>query len=91
MTARRLGVIDKDELAEIVGATVRRELEAAGLVIHDADHRADAREDFAFLRKYRLRFDRMANIIGKTILGAIITGMLALVFAGAKVFGLRID
>jgi hypothetical protein len=88
---RRSIMIDKDELAEIVGAAVRREMEAAGLVLHDADHRADAREDFAFLRKQRHRMERAANLVGKTVIGFIMTGVLAIMMAGAKVFGLRLD
>ncbi len=68
---------------------VRTELENAGLLVNEADHREAAREDFRFVRKLRLRFDKTGNAIGNAVLLAFGTVVVALLALMGKAIGLR--
>lgn len=59
------------QLAQIKTA-FREELADAGLRLDDAEHQDEAREDFRFLRRFRLRWDGAATKIGNAVLAAVI-------------------
>lgn len=90
----RMITVSEERLAEIVRATVREgvraELFDAGLMLHEPEHKLDARDDFNFLRIMRKRFDTVSGWVGKAIVGALLTGLLALIVAGLKAFGVKI-
>ncbi|KQU96423.1 hypothetical protein [Devosia sp. Root105] len=50
----------------------REELADAGLRLDDASHQDEAREDFRFLRRFRLRWDGAAAKIGNAVLAALL-------------------
>jgi hypothetical protein len=82
--------ITEDRLTEIVRQAVRAEFFAAGLRIDEPEHQVDARKDFDFVRVMRERFDTVSGWVGKAIVGALLTGLLALIVAGLKAFGIKI-
>ncbi len=61
----------EEQLAQIRKA-MREELADAGLRLDNADHQDEAREDFRFLRRFRLGWDGSAKKIGNAILLALI-------------------
>lgn len=70
------------QITTAVRTAVREELADAGLRLDDAEHQDEAREDFRFLRRLRNNFDGAAQQIGRAVLGAIITIILAIIAAG---------
>jgi hypothetical protein len=86
----RLREIIRDAVREPIKEAVRAELFEAGLMVHEPEHKLDARDDFHFLRAMRKRFDIVSGWVGKAIVGALLTGVLALFVAGLKAFGLKI-
>src|SRR5690606_14507224 len=82
MTGRRLPIMTSDELAAIVRKAVRDELNDAGLRLDDANHQFEAREDFRFLRKLRQSFHGASSKIGATVLVALVSGVLWLIWIG---------
>lgn len=70
------------QITTAVRAAVREELADAGLRIDDSEDQDNAREDFRFLRRLRNNFDGAAQQIGRAILGAVITIVLAIIAAG---------
>jgi hypothetical protein len=86
--------VSEERLAEIiretVGDAVRAELFEAGLMVHKPEDKLDARNDFTFLRSMRERFDTVSGWVGKAIVGAVLTGFLALFVAGLKAFGIKL-
>jgi hypothetical protein len=92
MTARPVRITDDQLKAMIEDAcrdAVRSELENAGLVIQEADHRSEARKDFTFLRAWRMRQDRLANAIGNAILAVVGLLVVAVLGLAARAAGLR--
>lgn len=61
---------------------LREELADAGLRIDGPEHVDDAREDFRFLRRLRENWDGASKKVGNTILGAIVSLLLAVLGAG---------
>jgi hypothetical protein len=85
--------ISEDRLRAIIEDAcrdaVRSELEQAGLLIDEPGDREEAREDFRFVRRLRLRFDRTGNAIGNAVLLALGTLVVALMALAGKAMGLR--
>ncbi len=95
MTARAKTItITEERLAEIirenVRTAVRAELFDAGLMLHEPEDRMLARKDFDFVRSMRGRFDVVSGWVGKAIVGALITGLIALIVVGLKAAGLKL-
>lgn len=92
--AEHLLTVSEDRLAEIIRASVREAVRAelfdAGLMVHEPEHKLDARNDFTFLRSMRERFDTVSGWVGKAIVGGVLTGFLALFVAGLKAFGIKL-
>lgn len=84
MTARRLPVMTSEELEALIRRAVREELNDAGLRLDDADHQYEARADFMFLRKLRQSFNGASSKIGATILVALVSGLLWLLYYGLQ-------
>lgn len=83
--SRRLPPMTDDELTKLLRKAVRDELNDAGLRLDDADHQYEARADFMFLRKMRLSFDGASRKVGATVLVAIVSGLLWLIWQGFKI------
>ncbi|MBN7755502.1 hypothetical protein JYP46_01580 [Nitratireductor aquimarinus] len=83
--SRRLPPMTDDDLEKLVRKAVRDELNDAGLRLDDANHQFEAREDFRFLRKIRLSFDGASRKVGATVLVAIVSGLLWLLWQGFKI------
>lgn len=99
MTGRtKMITVSEDRLTEIVREAVRQpvrdavraELFEAGLMLHEPEHKLDAREDFTFLRNMRQRFDTVSGWVGKAVVTAIMAGVLAVFVAGFKAFGFKL-
>lgn len=73
------------ELTEAMREAVRAEFERVGLIVEEAEHVAEAREDFRFMRRLRTAIDRAGGIVGKVIVTAIAAGVLALIVKGFNV------
>lgn len=73
-----------DELEEIVRKAVRDEFNRAGLRIDDSSHQDEAKEDFRFVRKLRKTVEGGASKVGLTVLMAIISGFIWLIWQGAQ-------
>jgi hypothetical protein len=71
-----------EQITTAVRAAVREEFADAGLRVDDAEDQDAAREDFRFVRRLRTNFDGAAQQIGRAILGAAITIVLAIIAAG---------
>lgn len=63
-------------------AVLREELGDAGLRIDGPDHVDEAREDFRFLRRFRLSWDGAAKKVGGVVLVAIVGVALTIVGMG---------
>ena len=83
--SRRLPPMTDVDLEKLVRKAVRDELNDAGLRLDDADHQYEARADFMFLRKIRLSFDGASRKVGATVLVAIVSGLLWLLWQGFKI------
>ena len=85
MSNRRVTItMTPDELRELIAQSVRGELERAGLLIEDADHREASRKDFTWLRSMRTSYDAAVRTAGKVVLGFILTAMLGALAVGVK-------
>ena len=82
--SRRLPPMTDEDLITLVRTAVRDELSAAGLRLDDADHQEAAREDFRFIRKLRTSFNGASSKIGATVIVALVSGLLWLVFYGLQ-------
>jgi hypothetical protein len=86
--------ISEERLAEIIRENVREAVRAelfdAGLMLHEPEDRMSARKDFDFVRSMRGRFDTASSWVGKAIVGALITGLIAIVIAGLNAMGFKI-
>jgi hypothetical protein len=97
MTRTKMITVSEDRLAEIIREAVREpvreavraELFEAGLMLHEPEHKLDAREDFSFLRNMRKRFDTVSGWVGKIVVTALMAGVLAIFVAGARAFGIK--
>jgi hypothetical protein len=93
-TGKRITVSEqhlREIIEDAVRAAVRREFFDAGLQLHDPKDRLASRDDFGFLRKARLRFEKSSSHIGKTVLTAVIMAVIGLFVAGLKMLGVKID
>ena len=71
-----------DELRDLIRESVRAELDHVGLMVEDADHVTEAREDFRFMRRLRLAIDKASGIVGKLIVTSIVVAVLAALVKG---------
>jgi hypothetical protein len=84
----------KEELAEIVDAAVKRamgpairaELKDAGLRLDGDANQVAASADFAFVRKFRLMFEGASSKIGGAIILAVVSGIVWLIVIGTQAF-----
>ncbi|MDS1138570.1 hypothetical protein [Nitratireductor indicus] len=81
---RRIPPMTDEDLINLVRKAVRDELNDAGLRLDDADHQFEAREDFRFLRKLRTSFSGASSKIGATVIVALVSGLLWLVWYGLQ-------
>lgn len=65
-----------------IRAAMREELADAGLRLDDAKHQDEAREDFRFLRRLRIRLDGAASKIGWLFIAAAFGGVVYVVNLG---------
>jgi hypothetical protein len=86
----RLAEIIREAVREPVREAVRAELFEAGLMLHEPEHKLAARDDFSFLRSMRKRFDTVSGWIGKAIVTALLAGVLAVIVAGIRAFGVKL-
>lgn len=82
--SRRLPPMTDEDLISLVRKAVRDELNDAGLRLDDADHQFEAREDFRFIRKLRISFNGASSKIGATVIVALVSGLLWLVWYGIQ-------
>ncbi|CAM5194534.1 Haemolysin XhlA OS=Bosea thiooxidans OX=53254 GN=SAMN05660750_03308 PE=4 SV=1 [Bosea thiooxidans] len=75
----------RDELSQIIRTAVRAELDHIGLMVEEADHVSEAREDFRFVRRLRLAIDKTSGIVGKVIVTAIVAAVLAAIAKGFSI------
>jgi hypothetical protein len=78
--------ITPEELEALVRKAVRAEFDHVGLTVSEHDHVESAREDFRFMRRFRIATDKASGIIGKAVIGAI-----AAVFIAAMIKGFSIS
>ena len=71
----------EEQLAQMREA-MRQVLTDAGLRLDDTDQQFEAREDFRFLRRFRLSWDGAAKKVGGAILGGVIVVVAAIMVAG---------
>jgi len=60
------------QLRGIVRDAIREELSDAGLRLDGSDHQDAAREDFRFVRNFRLSYEGAVNKIGNSVLIAVL-------------------
>lgn len=85
MSSRRVTItISADELRELIAQSVRGELERAGLLIEEADHREESRKDFTWLRSMRTGYDAAVRTAGKIVLGFVVTALLGALAVSVK-------
>ena len=85
MSNRRVTItMTPDELRELIAQSVRGELERAGLLIEDAEHRDASRKDFTWVRSMRLAYEAAVKTTGKLVLGFVITALLGALAVGLK-------
>lgn len=94
-TRAKMVTISEDELKQllrdVVQEAVQSKFEEIGLLAHTPEHRIETRKLIDFLRTMEARFDKASNWIGKAVVLALVSAGLAVVLAGLKVFGIRID
>jgi len=71
-----------DELEDLVRKAVRDELNDAGLRLDGSNYQEEAREDFRFLRKLRQSVNGASSKIGATVLVALVSGLMWLIWLG---------
>jgi len=84
----------KEELAEIIDAAVKRamapairaELKDAGLRLDGDINQTAAVADFQFVRKFRLMFEGASSKIGGAIILAVVSGFVWLLVIGSQAF-----
>jgi hypothetical protein len=84
----------KEELAEIVDAAVKRamapairaELKDAGLRLDGDVNQTAAAADFQFVRRFRLMFEGASSKIGGAIILAFVSGIVWLIVIGSQAF-----
>ncbi len=74
--------LSRDELKQLMREAVREEFDHVGISVGETDHVLAAREDFRWLRKTRMAFDKSAGIIGKVVLTALAGLIIAAVLKG---------
>ncbi|MGT3569110.1 hypothetical protein ACVQH5_29345 [Klebsiella pneumoniae] len=72
----------EDELINVVRAAVRAEFSAAGIRVDDAEDQDEAREDFRFLRRLRVRADSVSKNVGMAVIMAVILAALGMLWSG---------
>lgn len=72
----------EDELINVVRAAVRAEFSAAGIRVDDAEDQDEAREDFRFLRRLRVRADSVSKNVGMAVIIAVILAALGMLWSG---------
>lgn len=86
MSARRVASMTEDEMIKVIRAAVRAEFSAAGMRVDAPADVDSAREDFRFLRKFRLWFEGSSSKVGGAIILAVVSGIVWLMVIGAQVF-----
>lgn len=71
-----------DEQLAQIRAAMREELSDAGLRLDGTDQQFEAREDFRFLRRWRLSWDGASKKVGGAILGGAIIVVGAILMSG---------
>ena len=70
------------QIATVVKAAVREELADAGLRLDGSEHQDEAREDFRFLRRLRIGWDRTAASIGNWVLVGVLVVVGSIIATG---------
>lgn len=76
--------LTNEELKQLIREAVREELSHAGLLLQEEEHIFSARDDFRFLRRFRLAVDSTASNLGKSVIAVLTAGLLAVVWLGWK-------
>jgi hypothetical protein len=84
----------KEELAEIIDAAVKRamapairaELKDAGLRLDGDVNQTAAAADFSFVRKFRLWYEGTSSKIGGAVILAVVSGLVWLMVIGSQAF-----
>ncbi len=85
MASAKTLAITPEELKSLIREAVRAEFDHVGLSVSEHDHVESAREDFRFMRRFRIATDKASGIIGKAVIGA-----LAAMFIAAMIKGFSI-
>jgi len=64
---RKISELTQKEFKDLMRAVVHEVLEDAGIPIGEKDERAQAREDFRYLRQLRVAYDSTVKVVGRTI------------------------
>lgn len=77
--------MDVNELKETIREALREELLACGLLAHTPADKAEAQEDFIFLRRWRKFYDGVVNKIGSAVVLALASFVIGLVAIGFNI------
>lgn len=75
--------LSKDELENVVSKGIQKAFVAFGIA---TDHPLEMQKDFAFLRSLRNGVEGIRSHTLRVICGTIVTGLIALIWLGYKVF-----
>lgn len=78
--------VTRAELKAAVKEAVHEAFEDVGLPIADKDDRAEAREDFRSVRRWRRSFDAVASTVGRTVIVVTVGGFATVIAWLLKVF-----
>jgi hypothetical protein len=76
--------ISPEELEARMLRAAKRALDDAGLSLEDKEDRAEAREDFRFLRRLRKAVDGVAAKIGYAVIAVVTGGFLLALWTGIR-------
>jgi hypothetical protein len=79
-------MMTEDELIHVIRAAVRAEFSAAGMRVDAPADVDSAREDFRFLRKFRLWFEGSSSKVGGALILAVVSGLIWLIVIGSQAF-----
>lgn len=76
--------MEKEDVREVVKAAVRETLLSIGLATDDNESIISLQQDMAWLRKQRQSTEKIADWIRKGMITSAVSGILWLVYEGAK-------
>lgn len=77
--------MDANELKNTIREALREELLACGLLASTPAEKAEAQEDFIFLRRWRKFYDGVVNKVGSAVILATVSFILGLIALGFNI------